>query len=132
MFTILSKGRTTFPLSALEAIFIKAKSPILCRQKNMSTVSSFFINCSVYDLPLFAFFLLFSWLVIMYKVVFSLCLSLYNKYNVIYPLSVSLLCCIIFTFYFSRCRHFKFFPCVYCSNFVLKYLVVRLLTVVNI
>jgi len=38
-FSILAKGRSPFHLIALEAIFIKTSNPILCRQKNLFTIS---------------------------------------------------------------------------------------------
>jgi len=38
-FSILAKGRSAFHLSVLESIFIKTLNPILCRQKNLSTIS---------------------------------------------------------------------------------------------
>ena len=41
MFSILTKGRSPFHLSALEAIFIKTSNPILCRQKK------FFYNLKI-------------------------------------------------------------------------------------
>jgi len=38
-FCILAKVRSPFHLSIFEAIFIKTLNPILCQQKNLSTIS---------------------------------------------------------------------------------------------
>ena len=46
-FSPLAKARTRFHLVALEDIFIKTQKPILCRQKNVSTLFKFYNNSSL-------------------------------------------------------------------------------------